>query len=179
MSITMAHLNGNSPYQKQNGINLAPAVADQGMPMSKEPLPAKEALPNPEVQQRAQRRTFTQKYKDSILQQAQSCTEHGQIGALLRREGLYSSHLTDWKRKQVQANQQAKKVGKDVRARGGSPALADNAKAQLPLAQQNRELRRKTTQLQRQLAQAQALLDLQKKVSQLLGITLATPEDDS
>ena len=179
MSITMPHLNGHSIYQNQNGINLTPAAAGQGMPMSKEPLPANETLPNPEVQQRAQRRTFTRQYKDDILKQVQNCKEHGQIGALLRREGLYSSHLTDWKRKQVQANQQAKKGGKAIKALPGSSALADNAKAQLPLAQQNRELRRKTTQLERQLAQAQALLDLQKKVSQLLGITLETPEDDS
>lgn len=161
MSIAMPHLNGTYPWQDQN-------AADS--PLTKN-------TPDPQVQSRAKRRTFTQKYKDSILQQAQSCTEHGQIGALLRREGLYSSHLTDWKRKQVQASQQAKKLSKDVRVRRGSAALSE--KAQLPLAQQNRELRRKTTQLERQLAQAQALLDLQKKVSQLLGITLETPEDDS
>lgn len=177
MSIAMSYLNGTYPWQDQN-------PADS--PLTRN-TPETKNTPNPQVQPRAKRRIFTQKYKDSILQQAQGCTEHGQIGALLRREGLYSSHLTDWKRKQVQANQQAKKVGKAkaIKALPGSSALADNAKAllnakaQLPLAQQNRELRRKTTQLERQLAQAQALLDLQKKVSQLLGITLETPEEDS
>ena len=90
------------------------------------------------------------------------------MGALLRREGLYSSHLTDWKRKQ-QIQAQHNKVDKATT----SPKIA------LPLAQQNRELKRKAAQLERQLAQAQALLDLQKKVSQLLGITLETLEDDS
>ena len=198
MSITMAHPNGNSVYQKPtgihlapDGIHLAPAAAATGLdtltsagldtPTSKETLLTKEEFPNPEVQQRAQRRTFTRQYKQNILQQAQNCTKHGQIGALLRREGLYSSHLTDWKRKQVQANQQAKKVSKlskDANALRRSAALTHPAKEVLPLAQQNRELRRKTIQLERQLAQAQALLDLQKKVSQLLGITLATSKDD-
>jgi transposase len=179
----MAHPNGNSVYQNPTGIPLAPdgippapVAAGLDRPTSKEALLTKETFPNPEVQQRAQRRTFTRQYKENILQQAQNCTKHGQIGALLRREGLYSSHLTDWKRKQVQANQQAKKVGKAVKALPDSAALS--VKAELPLAQQNRELRRKTVQLQRQLAQAQALLDLQKKVSQLLGITLANTKDD-
>ena len=197
MSITMAHPNGNSIYQNPTGIPLAPVAAGLDTPTSKEALPTKETFPNPEVRQRAQRRTFTRQYKENILQQAQNCTKHGQIGALLRREGLYSSHLTDWKRKQVQANQQAKKLSKDVKdvkvpresaalthpgsaalTHPGSAALTHPAKQALPLAQQNRELRRKTMQLERQLAQAQAILDLQKKVSQLLGITLATPKDD-
>ncbi|WP_309707607.1 hypothetical protein [Armatimonas sp.] len=178
MSITMAHPNGNSVYQNPTGIPLAPVAAGLDTPTSKEALPTKETFPNPEVQQRAQRRTFTRQYKENILQQAQNCKKHGQIGALLRREGLYSSHLTDWKRKQVQANQQAKKLSKDVKVPRDSAALSHPAKEVLPLAQQNRELRRKTMQLERQLAQAQALLDLQKKVSQLLGITLATPKDD-
>lgn len=185
MSITMAHPNGNSVYQNPtgiplapDGIYLAPEAAGLDTLTSKEALSPKETFPNPEVQQRAQRRTFTRQYKANILQQAQNCTKHGQIGALLRREGLYSSHLTDWKRKQVQANQQAKKLSKDVKIPQGSAALTHPTKQALPLAQQNRELRRKTMQLQRQLAQAQALLDLQKKVSQLLGITLATPKDD-
>ena len=71
-----------------------------------------------------------------------------------------------------------KKLSKDVKVPRNSAALSHPAKQVLPLAQQNRELRRKTMQLERQLAQAQALLDLQKKVSQLLGITLATPKDD-
>ena len=107
---------------------------------------------------RALRRTFTQQYKDSILTQAAQCTQPGQIGSLLRREGLYSSHLVDWRRQQER--QQAKRVGQ------APPPIA--------LAVQNKALRAKTKQLEKQLTQAQALLDLQKKVSQLLGITLET-----
>ena len=109
------------------------------------------------------------------------------MGALLRREGLYSSHLTDWKRKQqiqeqhLHKQHQHNKLDKNnkVDKATSSPKMALPNKMALPLAQQNRELRRKAAQLERQLAQAQALLDLQKKVSQPLGITLATPEDDS
>lgn len=114
----------------------------------------------PDAAARPLRRTFTQQYKDSILTQAAQCTQPGQVGALLRREGLYSSHLVDWRRQQER--QQAKAAGQTP------PPVA--------LAVQNKALRAKTKQLEKQLAQAQALLDLQKKVSQLLGITLETLE---
>ena len=103
------------------------------------------------------------------------------MGALLRREGLYSSHLTDWKRKQqIQEQHLHKQHQHNKLDRNNKLDKASSSpKMALPLAQQNRELRRKAAQLERQLAQAQALLDLQKKVSQLLGITLETPEEDS
>lgn len=121
-------------------------------------VPSQEAAKTALSAPRPLRRTFTQSYKDQILAQADQCTQPGQIGALLRREGLYSSHLADWRRQQER--QQAEKAGLSA------PSV--------PLAQQNRALRVKTKQLEKQLAQAQALLDLQKKVSQLLGITLET-----
>ena len=95
MSITMAHPNGNSVYQNPTDLHLAPEAAGLDTPTSKEALSPKETFPNPEVQQRAQRRTFTRQYKENILQQAQNCTKHGQIGALLRREGLYSNCTDD------------------------------------------------------------------------------------
>lgn len=55
-------------------------------------------VPNPEVVVKAQRRHFTAEYKQRILQEAEACTQHGEVGALLRREGLYSSHLSTWRR---------------------------------------------------------------------------------
>ena len=123
---------------------------------------SQETAKTPQSAPRPLRRTFTQSYKDQILAQADQCTQPGQLGALLRREGLYSSHLADWRRQQEQ--QRAEKAGLSA------PSV--------PLAQQNRALRVKTKQLEKQLAQAQALLDLQKKVSQLLGITLETLASD-
>ena len=133
---TTAMSNGNTP---------APTAAD------------------PEVLAKPLRRRFTEEYKRRILKEADGCKESGQVGALLRREGLYSSHLTDWRRQEQQAS------GSGRRGRQSSDGH---------LAAQNRELRRKTKQLERQLAQAEAIVELQKKVSSLLGITLSTPESD-
>lgn len=148
------------------------ALAHTSAPLEKSRLQSLGTMPNPEVvppgpaprqdpaTQRPLRRTFTQQYKEAILAEAAQCNQPGQIGALLRREGLYSSHLVDWRRQQER--QQAQLTGQTP------PPVA--------LAVQNKALRAKTKQLQKQLAQAQALLDLQKKVSQLLGITLETLE---
>src|SRR6188474_234174 len=61
------------------------------------PNPSAEKRPDPEVKPRAQRRSFSAAYKQKILAQADAATESGAIGALLRREGLYSSHLTHWR----------------------------------------------------------------------------------
>ena len=169
MNISMSSSNGKSSQPSSTSGRPIPysALAQKSRTMA-----AALAAPNPEVvppaeashtadpQARPLRRTFTQQYKDSILAQAAQCTQPGQIGALLRREGLYASHLVDWRRHQER--QQAKLAGQ------APPAVA--------LAVQNKALRAKTKQLEKQLAQAQALLDLQKKVSQLLGITLETLE---
>ena len=120
---------------------------------------------DPEVLAKPVRRRFTEEYKKRIVQEADACTEPGQIGALLRREGLYSSHLTDWRRQQ-----QAISPKRGARhSRPGSEAR---------LAAENRELRRKAKQLERQLVQAEAIVELQKKVSSLLGITLTPQESD-
>jgi transposase-like protein len=107
------------------------------------------------------RRRFSQEYKQRIRKEADTCTQPGQIGAPLRREGLYSSHLTDWRRQQQASG------GGGRRRRQASDGR---------LAAENRELRRKTKQLERQLAQAEAIVELQKKVSSLLGIPLSTQE---
>jgi transposase len=125
--------------------------------------PAPHAAPaDPEVLAKPVRRRFSEEYKQRILQEADACTEPGQVGALLRREGLYSSHLTDWRRQQQpRASKRCGRAASDGR-----------------LATENRELRRKAKQLERQLAQAEAIVELQKKVSSLLGITLSPLESD-
>jgi transposase-like protein len=124
--------------------------------------------PDPEVPATAKRRRFTAEYKRSILDQAEACRGEGAIGALLRREGLYSSHLTTWRRQR----QQGELEGLTPKKRGRKPTTD-------PLAEENRRLRAENARLARQLQRAETIIDVQKKVSTLLGITLPeTPSDE-
>lgn len=127
-----------------------------------------QAVPDPEVSNRAVRRQFTAKYKLSILQQADACKDSGGVGALLRREGLYSSHLTDWRRQRDEGSLAAL----TPKHRGRKPAQVDQA------ALENERLRKENARLEKRLKQAELIIDIQKKVSQVLGITLATPPDE-
>jgi transposase-like protein len=114
-------------------------------------------VPDPEVVVKAQRRRFTAEYKRRILQEADACTQHGEIGALLRREGLYSSHLNTWRRQRARGELQGLTPAK--RGRKANPQAAENAR-----------LQRETERLKAQLARAELIIDVQKKVSQLLGL---------
>lgn len=117
--------------------------------------------PDPEVAEKISRRRFSAKYKLRILQEADNCTHSGQIGALLRREGLYSSNLTTWRkqRKQGMLNGLAPKN----RGRKNSPKN--------PLAEQVAHLEKENRKLRLKLKQAETIIDVQKKVSQMLGIS--------
>ena len=108
-----------------------------------------------EVQPKARRRTYTGEYKARILAEAEACTESGQLGALLRREGLYSSHLTSWRG----ARERGAQAGLQSKARGPQPRVIDERDQQL--ADQARELERWRARAER----AEALVDLQKKVA--------------
>ncbi len=121
---------------------------------------------DPEVLEKASRRIFTAKYKLRVLEQADGCTESGQIGALLRREGLYSSHLTKWRRQR----QAGTLSGLAPRQRGRK--VDPKARQTQRVTQLERENRR----LRHQLAQAETIIDVQKKISSLLGIPLSRPE---
>jgi len=120
---------------------------------------------DPEVLEKASRRRFTAKYKLGILEEAARCGP-GQIGALLRREGLYSSHLTTWRHQREAGALQA--LGPRKRGR----------KAKVHDAQEQRmgELERENARLRQRLAQAETIIEVQKKVSSLLGITLNPPK---
>ena len=120
--------------------------------------------PNPEVLPRAQRRHFTAEYKLRIVEEADRCTEPGRIGALLRREGLYSSHLCEWRR--MRERWQLEALGPQRRGR----------KPQDPTNIELAKLRRENERLRAQLEQAEIIIDVQKKLSQLLGLT--PPESD-
>jgi transposase len=119
------------------------------------------APPDPEVPARQARRRFTTAYKLEILRKADACSRHGELGALLRKEGLYSSHLITW-RQQRERGLTPKKRGR--KAMPVDPRLKK-------LQQENRRL---TTRLQK----AEALLDFQKKVAALLQIPLKPMPSD-
>jgi len=124
--------------------------------------------PDPEVLPKASRRTFSAAEKLRILNEADSCTQPGQIGALLRREGLYSSHLVKWRRLRAAGQLQALAP----QPRGPKPAPPD------PVAEELVRLRNQNARLQARLAQAELVIDVQKKVAQLLGTTLPPPPDE-
>lgn len=115
-----------------------------------------------EVTERARRRRFTAEYKQSILREADRCKEAGEIGALLRREGLYSSHLTVWRRARGRGELECL----TPKVRGPRPVVKDARDQRI--AELERECRRLTTRVE----QTEALIEVQKKVSQLLGVML-------
>jgi len=118
-------------------------------------------IPNPEVPEKARRRQFTAEYKRSIVAQAEACRDDGAIGALLRREGLYSSHLTTWRRQKEQGELDAL-----------TPKKRGRKSTTNPLTEENQRLRKENARLSRRLEQAELIIDVQKKVSALLGISL-------
>jgi len=115
--------------------------------------------PEVEVSAKARRRTFTAEYKRRILQEADACTKPGEVGALLRREGLYFSHLRDW----GAARERGEIEGLSPKKRGRKARPVDPRERKI--AEQERELARLKARLER----AEALLELQKKVAQILG----------
>ena len=121
--------------------------------------------PDPEVPERAHRRQFTAAYKLRILEEVAACSAPGQVGALLRREGLYSSHLVDWRRQRT-----AGTLAALAPRRRGRPAEPASSTELARLKQENERL-------SRQLAAAEAIIEIQKKVSSLLGLT--QPSDDA
>jgi len=112
--------------------------------------------PDPEVVAKAKRRKFSAEYKQLILDEVDACTKPGQIGAVLRREGLYSSHLGKWRK---------------LRARNGQAGLAPQKRGPKvdPQAAEVARLQRENERLQARLERAERIIDVQKKVAMLLG----------
>ena len=109
-------------------------------------------LPDPEVRIRAQRRRFSAEYKIRILEEADRCTEPGEVGSLLRREGLYSSSLSNWRRQRA----------------AGTLGTAKRGRKADPLAAENKQLRRENERLKRDLEKAKLIMDAQKKIAEIL-----------
>jgi transposase len=120
--------------------------------------------PNPEVAAQGKRRRFTAEYKRQILAEADQAKGSGSIGALLRREGLYSSLLTTWRREREAGVLQALTPHKR-----GPKSKRD------PVAEENQQLRRETQRLTEELRKAEIVIDIQKKVAALLGRPILTP----
>ena len=126
--------------------------------------------PDPEVAAIAKRRQFSSSDKRRILLAADRCAEVGDIGALLRREGIYSSYLTTW-RKQRETTECAA-LAPQKRGRPADPAIAEDRRVA--------ELTRENERLRRKLTQAHTIIDVQKKLCTLLGLpTAGSPEEKS
>jgi len=111
------------------------------------------------VPEKARRRRFGGTYKLQILRAVDACTESGEIGALLRREGLYSSHLSKWRRQRDTGALE----GLRPKKRGRKARPID------PQAKRIAQLERETERLRRRLEQAEIIIDVQKKLSRILG----------
>lgn len=124
-----------------------------------------EERPSTEVVTRAARRRYTAEYKLRILREVEACKGTGEIGALLRREGLYSSNLTKWR---------------GQRARGELEGLAAQRRGpkEDPQVVENARLKRENERLREELRKAQLIIEVQKKVSQLLGVPLEEPKEE-
>ena len=134
---------------------------------SKAPPPPREAkrsaaaAPDPEVVDKPSRRRFAPSYKLRIVEEADRCREPGEVGRLLRREGLYSSHLTTWR----------------AAARSGSLSALSKKRGRKanepnPLEGKLRKLERENARLEKELHKAHLIIDVQGKVAGLLGLSL-------
>lgn len=121
---------------------------------------------NTEVSSKATRRRFTAAYKKKVLKESEGCTEHGALGALLRREGLYSSHLAAWRL---------------TYSERGAAGLAEHKPGPKPRDERDAviaSLERDKRRLEHRVEQAEAIIEIQKKLSLLLGVTLPESPDD-
>jgi transposase len=120
---------------------------------------------NPQVVESPIRRRFTKAYKRDILEQIAACTKDGEVGQILRREGLYSSIVSTWRQKDKQGRLDAKASTKRV----VKPAVQN---ALMP------QLQRENARLKARLQQAELILEIQKKASEILGISLKTLDNE-
>jgi transposase len=125
----------------------------------------KEEMPKTEVVAKARRKKFSAAEKLRILREVDACQGSGEVGALLRREGIYSSYLTTWRRQ---------------RERGELDGLAPQKRGPKPDPQavEIARLKRENERLQKRLEQAEFIIDFQKKVAQMFGGTLESPDLD-
>jgi hypothetical protein len=157
---------GRSGKEQKDGVGTEEGRRPTGVPTpSAASSSGVTAERDPEVSEHPIRRRFTAEYKQRILEEADRCRQRGELGTLLRREGLYSSHLTTWQKQRDQGMLE----GLTPKKRGRK------AKRQDPLVEENRRLRRETERLQLQLKKAETIIEFQKKLSEILGIPMESP----
>lgn len=125
----------------------------------------KALLPETEVSAKGKRRQYSAEEKRRVLAEAEACTKPGELGALLRREGLYSSHLVTWRRQR----ENGEIAGLTPKKRGRKPAVVDARDREIA------ELKQEKARLEARLEKAETIIEVQKKVSLLLGVEL--PQD--
>ena len=152
-------------WRRWDGGRPSGGARPTGVPPAR-PGPAPQR-PDPEVVAQAKRRRFTAEYKLRILQEVDAIKGSGGIGALLRREGLYSSLLKTWRREREAGVRQA--LGPHKR---GPKSKFD------PVAEEMQQLRRENQRLVEELRKADIVIDVQKKVAALLGRPIDTPEPE-
>ena len=144
------------------------SIAAPPQPGTALPAAAPAPTPDPEVVERPVRRTFTAEFKRRVVEEADACSGPGAIGALLRRHGLYSSLLADWR-----AQYRLGALGGLTPKKRGPKAKERN-----PLAERLARVEREKTRLERRLKRTELIIEVQKKVSALLGIPLNSAEPD-
>ena len=142
-------------------------AARSGGSSTVEPRHVPSDAPDPEVAAHRRRRRFTSQYKLEVLRKADACTQPGQLGALLRKEGLYSSHLVTWRKQRV--------VGLTPKKRGRTGTADPRVKQ---LEREKASLETDKRRLERRLQRAETIIAFQKKVAELLGIPLKPFEAD-
>ncbi len=167
---TLLNSMNHSNRMVQNTPPAVAAVGSEGERSEPERTTAATAgvaeTPDPEVVGRAVRRRFTAEYKRRILAEVDAAAGSGAVGRIIRREGLYSSQLTTWRK----ARRNSERLALEPKKRGPKPTPEN------PLQAENTKLKRENVQLHKKLRTAELMIDLQKKVSQLLGITLPVLE---
>jgi transposase len=142
-------------------------AARSGGSSTVEPRSVPSDAPDPEVAALRRRRRFTSQYKLEVLRKADACTQPGQLGALLRKEGLYSSHLVTWRKQRA--------VGLTPKKRGRTVTTDPRVKQ---LEREKASLETDKRRLERRLQRAETIIAFQKKVAELLGIPLKPFEAD-
>jgi hypothetical protein len=162
MELVVPPSSGGERSEPERSGGTTSSAAAAGTPTS-----AAQTIPDPEVTTKPLRRLFTVAFKKRILHEADTC-DPGSIAALLRREGLYSSHLTTWRHQR----ERGEIAGLEPRKRGRK-AIPRN-----PLAAEKERLQRENERLQKRLRQAETIIDVQKKLCEMLGLPVATTDSN-
>ena len=149
-------------------VSAGAGAAPQGARRASEGAAHGGRAPDPEVVATARRRRFSASEKRRLLAEADLCKKPGELGAFMRRQRLYSSMLSSWRKQRDQAAEGA--LAPQRRGRKADPAR--------PERERIAQLEREKARLERELAQARLIIDVQKKVAALLGLPMADPTDE-